>query len=59
MCSASSRKHLRSGKDAIGTVVPAVAQGVTVRWNPTDGTLMGGLPQYPWKICFNSPYSFI
>jgi hypothetical protein len=31
-------------------VVPAVAQGVTGKWNPTDGTLMGGLPQYPWKM---------
>jgi hypothetical protein len=50
MCSASSRKHLKLGKDAIATKVPEVAQGVTGRWNPSDGTLMGGLP--------NSTYSF-
>jgi hypothetical protein len=38
---------MKSGKDAITTVVPAAAQGVRGRWNPSDGTLMGGLPQYP------------
>jgi hypothetical protein len=50
MCSVSSKKHLKSGKDAIATVVPAVAQGVTGRWNPSDGTLMGGQPQNPKEL---------
>lgn len=38
------------GKDAIATVVPVAAQGVRGRWNPSDGTLMGGLPQYPLEL---------
>jgi len=31
-------------------VVPAATQGVTGRWNPSDGTVMGGLPQYPLDL---------
>jgi hypothetical protein len=41
---------MKSGKDATATVVPATAPGVTGRWNPSHGTLMGGLPQYPLEL---------
>jgi hypothetical protein len=40
----------KSGKDAKATVVPAVARGVTGRWNPSDGTLIGDPSQYPWEM---------
>jgi hypothetical protein len=31
-------------------VVPVAVQGVRGRWNPSDGTLMGGLTQYPLEM---------
>jgi hypothetical protein len=33
--------QMKSNKDAIPAVVTAAAQGVTGRWKPSDGTLMG------------------